>query len=124
MFLETLDFLNAEQVVDFPTRGKNTLDLLLTNRFSLLNKCQGIPGLGDHQSAILTDIECHPKKHKPVSRKIYIWKRANLNILRQTIQQNVENFLINNDLTTPINSLWNDFQSIVINAQEVYVPSN
>ena len=58
-----------------------------------------------------------------MSRKIYIWKRANLNILRQTIQQNVENFLINNSLTTPINSLWTDFRSIVINAQEAHVPS-
>ena len=70
VFLESLDVINAEQIVDFPTRGDNTLDLLLTNRVSLLNKCCDIPGLGDHQSAILADIECHPKKQKPISRKI------------------------------------------------------
>ena len=72
VFLESLDVINAEQIVDFPTRGGNTLDLLLTNRVSLLNKCCDIPGFGDHQSAILADIECHPKKQKPISRKIYL----------------------------------------------------
>jgi len=57
VFLESLDIINAEEIVDFPTRGENTLDILLTNRVSLLNKCCDIPGLGDHQSAILADIE-------------------------------------------------------------------
>lgn len=55
-----------------PTRGINTLDLLLTNRVPSLNKRHDIPGLGDHQNDILLDIDCHQKKHKSVSRKIYI----------------------------------------------------
>ena len=85
VFLESLDVINAEQIVVFPTRGDNALDLLLTNRVSLLNKCCDIPGLGDHQSTILADIECHPKKQKPISRKIYLWKKANHELLRETI---------------------------------------
>ena len=72
VFLESLDVINAEQIVDFPTTGDNTLDLLLINRVSLLNKCCVIPGFGDHQSAFLADIECHPKKQKPIFRKIYL----------------------------------------------------
>ena len=92
VFLELLDVTNAERILDFPTRGDNTLDLLLTNRVSLLNKCCGIPGLGDHQTAILADIECHSKKQKPISRKIYLWKKANHEYLHETIQQNVELF--------------------------------
>ena len=83
VFLESLDVINAEQIVDFPTKGDNTLDLLLTNRVSLLNKCCDIPGFGDHQSAILADIECHPKKQKPISRKIYLWNKANHELLRE-----------------------------------------
>ena len=55
----------------------------------MLNKYCDIPGLGDHQSAILADIECHPKKQKPISRKIYLWNKANHELLRETIQQNV-----------------------------------
>ena len=105
VFLESLDVINAEQIVDFPTRGDNTLDLLLTNRVSLLNKCCDIPSLGDHQSAILADIECHSKKQKPISRKIYLWKQANHELLRETIQQNVKSFIATNDVRTPVNTL-------------------
>ena len=80
VFLESLDVIKAEQIVDFPTGGgDNTLDLLLTNTVSLFNKFCDIPGLGDHQSAILIDIECHPKKQKTISRKIYLWKKLILN---------------------------------------------
>ena len=56
--------MNAEQIVDFATREDNTLDLLLTDRVSLPKKCYSIPSLRDHQSAVLADIECHPKKTK------------------------------------------------------------
>ena len=123
VFLESLDVINAEQIVDFPTRGDNTLDLLLTNRVSLLNKCCDIPGLGDHQSAILADIECHPKKQKPISRKIYLWNEANHELLRETIQQNVESFIATNDIRTPVNTLWEKFSFFVSNTQDKYVPS-
>ena len=105
VFLESLDVINAEQLVDFPTTRDSALDLLLTNRVSLLSKCCDIPGLGDHQSAILADIECHPKKQKPISRKIYLWKKSNHELLRETIQQNVESFIATNAIKTPVNTL-------------------
>ena len=47
VFLESLDVINAEQIIDFPKGGDNILNLLLTNRVSLLNKCCDIPDLGD-----------------------------------------------------------------------------
>ena len=123
VFLESLDAINAEQIVVFPTRGDNALDLLLTNRVSLLNKCRDIPGLGDHQSTILADIECHPKKQKPISRKIYLWKKANHKLLRETIQQNVESFIATNGVRAPVNNLWEKFSFFVSNTQDKYVPS-
>lgn len=43
-------------------QADNKLDLVLI--VSLLSKCCDIPGLGDHQSPILADIECHPKNKK------------------------------------------------------------
>ena len=89
----------------------------------MLNKCCDIPGLGDHQSAILADIECHPKKQKPISRKIYLWKKANHELLRETIQQNVESFIATNDIRTPVNTLWEKFSFFVSNTQDKYVPS-
>ena len=64
VLLESLDVINAEQIAEFPTRGDEQLDLLLADRVSLLKKCCDIPGIGDHQSVILADTECHPNKNK------------------------------------------------------------
>jgi hypothetical protein len=45
-FLELVQDNHLEQVVTFPTRHENTLDLFLTNRPSLVNICEPLPGLG------------------------------------------------------------------------------
>ncbi|KAK3090310.1 hypothetical protein FSP39_010831 [Pinctada imbricata] len=43
-FLTTVLDIGSEQVVNFPTRGNNLLDIFLTNRPSLINKCSPLPG--------------------------------------------------------------------------------
>ena len=48
-YLEVFDINNLTQIVDFPTRKQNTLDLLLTNRPKLVDSCESAPGFGDHQ---------------------------------------------------------------------------
>ncbi len=47
-FLQVLDRTGLEQMIDFPTRGDNILDVIITNRPSLISKCSGLPGLSDH----------------------------------------------------------------------------
>ena len=72
-FLDTFSTCNLEQIVDFPTRGLNTLDIVATNRPNLVNKCSPNMGLSDHDTSILLDISCHAKKIKPIKRQIYMW---------------------------------------------------
>ncbi|MCG8044799.1 MAG: hypothetical protein N0E48_03805, partial [Candidatus Thiodiazotropha endolucinida] len=43
-FLNTVYDIGSDQVVRFPTRGENTLDVFLTNRPSLIEKCKAVPG--------------------------------------------------------------------------------
>ena len=85
MFLEWLDVINAEPVVDYPAIGDNTLDLLLTNSVSLDIKCCDIPGLGDHQTAILADRECQSKKQKSISRKSIIIDKSIISLIEEQI---------------------------------------
>ena len=75
-FIDLIDNCNMEQVVNFTTRKQNTLDLLITNRPSFINKCIPVPGFGDDDSAILSDLICHLQATKPIKRKIHNWKRA------------------------------------------------
>ena len=72
---------NLRNVVKAPTRGKNTLDQILTNMFELYNDVQHLPPLGrsDHQYLLL-----QPKvkpKVKPYTRQIREMKPANVKLL-------------------------------------------
>ena len=102
-----------EQVVNFPTRKQNTLDFLITNRPSFMNKYFPVPGFGDHDSAILSELICHPQAAKLIKRKIHNWKRANLEELRKNVKEQMVKFVCGNTVNTPINHIWQQFSSII-----------
>ena len=62
-FVNMVHDICAEQVVTFPTRLENTLDIFITNRPTLVSKCTSIPGLSDHD-IVLTDTNIIPKKKR------------------------------------------------------------
>jgi hypothetical protein len=77
-FLDLVQDNHLEQVITFPTRKEHTLDLFLTNRHSLVNRCKPLPGIGDHDIVYIdSDIHVTAKINKPVKRKIFIWKKTN-----------------------------------------------
>jgi hypothetical protein len=47
--------LALEQMVLFPTRGQNTLDLLFTSHPTIIDKCKALPALGrsDHDTVLI-----------------------------------------------------------------------
>ena len=53
-FLDLVNTFGLTQIVDFPTRISNTLDIFLTNRPSLIDYCTPIAGISDHE-AVLTE---------------------------------------------------------------------
>ena len=95
-FLEVIDDCYLEQLVTFPTRASNTLDLLLTNRPSLLKRCKSTPGFGDHNSTILSDIQCHPQLPKTIQQKIYNWNKADIGQLRADVATPMDMFIQEN----------------------------
>ena len=72
-FINVVQDISAEQIVTFPTRLENTLDLLITNRPTLISKCTALPGLSDHD-IVLTDANIIPLRQKPPRRLVYLWK--------------------------------------------------
>ena len=68
-FIEAMDSNNLDQIVRFPTRGFNPLDILITNRPSLVVHCKPVPGFGDHSRSKLTNIKSHPQLTKQTKRK-------------------------------------------------------
>ena len=49
-FLDLIETHGFTQIVDFPTRGNNILDIFCTNRPSLINVCCPLPGISDHEA--------------------------------------------------------------------------
>ena len=63
------------QIVDFPSRINNILDVFCTNRPSLINTCYPLPGISDHEIIFVssfTSVRLNP----PTKRKIYLWSKA------------------------------------------------
>jgi len=96
-----------EQIVDFPTRKDNTLDLIFTSHPSFKQRCKPLPSIGnsDHD-IVLLDIK--PPKPKPARRKIYLWKKADIFKTKQDLQEYANHFL--NKKFTNIESMWEDFK--------------
>ncbi|XP_072046546.1 uncharacterized protein [Amphiura filiformis] len=109
-FLQTMESAGLEQLVDFPTRGDNTLDIVLTNRPSLVNRCEGAPGLIDHD-IVFTDMNVRAYRRKPVRRKIFLWKRADWDVIRHRVKSWSDNFTAINSTSTPVEQLAEDLQS-------------
>ena len=77
-YLDVASDLGLEQMVDFPTRGDNTLDLIFTSHPSYQERCKPLPPISaksDHD-IVLFDSAHQPVRARPKRRTIYLWKKA------------------------------------------------
>ena len=103
---------NLQQLVEEPTRGRNILDLFLTNNDSLVQHIRVKPGISDHD---YVEISCltKPQRVKSPSRHVFIWKKANF----QAISDDIINLeKASTAFSRPyepadVESMWNAFQS-------------
>ena len=86
-------FFNAglTQMVDFPTRNKNTLDIFATNRPTLVNKCIPLPGISDHD-IVYIESSLKAVYTPPAKRKQMLWSKANVNQLKDLINDFTSTF--------------------------------
>ena len=80
-FLTLVEDIGLQQMVDFPTRNNATLDLFLTNRSSLINRLNPIPGISDHE-ALFIDSDVQAKLRRPTCHNIFLWKKVDLEKLQ------------------------------------------
>ena len=123
-YIETLRDVGCQQMVTFPTRLNNTLDIFATNRPSLVTKCSRLPGLGDHD-AVLVETSITPKPRRPVRRLIYLWSRADLPALATELGEYVARLETTAQSEEPptVQTLWQDFKDVSTAAITRHVPS-
>ena len=122
-FMEVVQDLGLEQVVDFPTRKEAFLDLFLTNRPTLVNRCEPLPGISDHDTIIYINSDVIAKRQKPIKRKIFLWSKANNNSIEEEAKLFTNKFNTDHNTTSDIECMWKDFKDGVTHIIDTHVPS-
>jgi hypothetical protein len=119
-FLNLIADNNLEQQVDFPTRKENILDIILTTHPSYKIRCKPLPSIGnsDHD-IVLYDTSITAIRQKPSKRKLFLWKRANLEKIKADIVKH------NNDRNAQdgAEEAWNNFKKMLLATIQKNVPS-
>ena len=95
-FINMQNDLALEQMVLFPTRGQNILDLLFTSHPAIfIDKCKTLPAFGkiDHET-VLIDLSLIGDQQQSTPRKILLWNKADQSIICSHIKEMTS--LVNN----------------------------
>ena len=113
---------HTEQIVTTPTRGNNILDIFITNRPSLTSKCHTIPGLSDHHGiSIHSSAQAH--RARPARRKIHLWRRADIDHLKQDARAFTTSFIQTFTINSSIPTMWDNIKTNLTNLLARHVPS-
>jgi hypothetical protein len=121
-FLDLVDDMSLEQLVEDPTRGSNILDLYLTNRPTFVKKVSVVPGISDHD-AVIVDTCLRPSINKKVRRKIFKYTDENLDAVKQDLLSYSVQFLDSLPDSRSVEENWNHFKSHLNKIIEKHVPS-
>ena len=113
-----LDYLNdnaLSQMVTSPTRGSNILHIFMTNRPSLVDTCDTIDGISDHE-AVLVVSSVVANLSNPTKRMIYLWAQPILMLFKVQCKFFVKVFLIDTQLQLLLMSYGMNFCHLAIHA--------
>ncbi|CAH1245879.1 Hypp7594 [Branchiostoma lanceolatum] len=96
-----------DQNMKEPTRGENTLDLVLTNSPSLIPRVEVIPGISDH-SIVYFEFKTRPDVLQNANRPILLYRRADWEAMKQDMETLLQDFRDPEDTSTE--ELWQKFK--------------
>ena len=121
-FLDTMHERGSEQIIRFPTRGNNILDVFISNWPNIIKECKSIPGISDH-GIVFVETSTRAKRNRPPRRKIFLWKNADTDTPMDDINNFSASLTQDNTNQTNINDLWNLFRHSGLELMEARVPS-
>lgn len=114
---------NLQQVVNFPTRQQNMLDLLFTSNHTLVDSVKPIPGISDHDSIIQVDLNASVKHQKTQAHKVYNYKKADFDKIRSELLAFSDVYFNNDPDALSVNQNWEALKSKLLYLKEKYIPS-
>ncbi|MES9904902.1 MAG: reverse transcriptase family protein [Sedimenticola sp.] len=114
---------SLSQVINIPTRQDKTLDILLTNNPAPVTRVRGMPPIGksDHD-IVFTEYDIKAKRVRQTPRKILLYRRADMDGLRNHIRTFSANFL-SFAASKTVNEMWCDFRDELAIAIDKFIPS-
>ena len=115
-----------DQIVSTPTRiteyTSNLLDLFLTNNRTLINKCEVVPGIGDHEAVYYVGSSMRPMKVKTPPRKVFQYKKANYDQMREDLRE-YQNHFTEQTSSSSANETWTQFEEKLKTLTDKHIPS-
>ncbi|KAL3860299.1 hypothetical protein ACJMK2_010438 [Sinanodonta woodiana] len=111
---------NLTQVHEQPTRENNLLDLVFVSNPTLIQSSVNVPGISDHD-IIITDIDTKVQCNKTPTRKCYVYKNANWDIINKDLQE--LKTIIENKLNESVQEIWNTFKSNLFRTMDANIPN-
>ena len=122
-YLDITQDLGFEQMMNFPTRQENILDLVFTSHPEYKIRCMPLPPIGeksDHD-IVLYDTSHQVFRARPPRRKMFLWKKANLDGIRKSISSASSNFM--DTEFDGIEAMWAALKTAVTTSLEEHVPT-
>ena len=95
MMIDCIQECGFSQVINFPTRRNNILDIFFINRPLLIRKCHSLPGISDHE-IIYLESSVEVQLTKMSKCKILIWSRADITTFK-SIALNFNSYLFSRE---------------------------
>ena len=95
---------------------------MFTNRLGLVNTCTSVAGISDPDT-VAAVIDVAAKVYRPVQRTVQSWHKGDVGRLKAAVGKSMADFTRSFNITTPIQTLWNDFSSRVEGIVNKHVPT-
>ena len=121
-FGDILDDNALVQVVREPTRGQNTLDLMITNNPGIITCNTVVPGLSDHDIPLI-ELDVNPALRKQKKRQVPQYRKANWKGLEghmKQVRQTMDYQARNGNCTTE--DLWSTFRAGLEKGVKQHIP--
>ena len=122
-FLDVASDLGLEQMVDFPTRGENTLNLIFTSHSRFQERCKPLPPISDKSDhdIVLFDTSHQPIRARPKRRTILLWKKADTEGIQKAFISYSDRFF--STTFYAVNSMWEDIKTTIDQVIKDRVPT-
>ena len=115
------DTLGLTQVVQQPTRENNILDLFLVASPDRCTEADILTGISDHDAVFLSYIR-RLNRNKKSSRKVYLFKRADMESLKEEITHYYNDEFKQHTEEIDINETWEKFKDVLYKLIKKHIP--